>query len=69
MIQGAEDRNLGWFLPLHEAIPELAGMDDDEPENDSGPSSEEPVSPTIRPVEGGSTEIRTQDQRIKNPLL
>jgi hypothetical protein len=52
MIQGAEDRNLGWFLPLHEAIPELAGMDDDEPENDSGPSSEEPVSPTIRPSGG-----------------
>jgi integrase len=68
-IQDAEDRNLGELLPLDEAIPEMRQY---RPTRDQWqPNADEPwaISPAFRPEDGGSTRNRTEDQRIKNPLL
>jgi integrase len=74
-VSSAAELNLGPLLPLDEAIPELCQR---QPTRAQWQPSAvvvnaEPLgsdaSPTESPENRGSTGTRTQDQRIKNPLL
>ena len=63
--RSAKELDLGTFAPMDEAIGELAA---EPPAINAAPLGADRL-PRDYPGSSGSTGTRTQDQRIKNPLL